>query len=103
MKSSDILSLLNGDGDYFTLSAELNGGFPVLKWQIEESNGVNDIAANTVNLNISGRTVSVADGSFTVYDLNGKRVANGQSATLNAGIYIIATTGSKSAKKLIIK
>jgi hypothetical protein len=102
MKSADMLKLLNGDSDYFTIVESMNNGLPVLKWQTEEAEGVKDVTIDS-KLIVAGRTVMASEGTISVYDLCGKCVANGKQATLDAGLYIVTINGTGAAKKLIIK
>lgn len=101
LKSAEILSLLNGEEDYFTFADGVNDGFPILKWQTEAETRVNNLANDAV-LAVSGRTISATRGAVTAYDLCGKRVATGATITLAPGAYILTAPGAP-ARKLLLK
>lgn len=65
----------------------------------EDTNGLNDVYANSAEYSIYGNTVTFS-APATVYNLMGARVAEGETATLNSGVYV-AKVGDKSIKFVI--
>lgn len=81
MKSAEFLTALdNGQDKWMADQNNINSGYPVLKWQVEGTSGLNnavtdmDVTVYSDNNNIYVNSES--DVNITVYDISGKIVEN---------------------------
>lgn len=102
LKGAEALAILNGSTESFSAdSKNINNGFPVLTWEVDNAGVGNIVSDNRLDFNVIGRQIS-APSAISVVDLNGRGVATGTTVTLSSsGMYIVVSPSG--AAKVMVK
>lgn len=115
MKSAEFIAQLDNGQDIWTADTKnINGGYPVLKWQNSEATSISGVTtAGESGIAVNGHYVSAKSDKpcrITVSTIDGKTVAdsvvNGGSVYVPAeGLYIVTvySGNSRQSHKIIVK
>lgn len=115
MKSAEFIAQLDNGQDIWTADTKnINGGYPVLKWQNSEATSISGVTtAGESDIAVNGHYVSAKSDKpchITVSTIDGKTVAdsvvNGGSVYVPAeGLYIVTvySGNSRQSHKIIVK